>query len=107
MICSRANGCGEASEVRLRQRSRTSSRNCEPRSALETLTDETYFREPVPGCWNIRPVGPGGRGEIARAFPAPQPETHVTTIAWWLLDLAVNVIGLRVSHHFGDGSPHR
>jgi hypothetical protein len=71
--------------------------------ALETLTDEEYFWEPVPGCWSIRPTGPGGRGEIAHAFPAPEP-APVTTIAWRLSHLAVNVIGLRVSHHFGDGS---
>jgi hypothetical protein len=71
--------------------------------ALETLTDEEYFWEPVPGCWSIRPAGPGGRGEIAHAFPAPEP-APVTTIAWRLSHLAVNVIGLRVSHHFGDGS---
>ena len=30
--------------------------------SLETLTDEEYLWEPVPGCWSIRPTGPGGRG---------------------------------------------
>jgi hypothetical protein len=33
--------------------------------------------------------------------PEPAP---VTTIAWRLSHLAVGVFGLRVSHHFGDGS---
>ena len=28
--------------------------------SLETLTDEEYLWEPVPGCWSIRPTGPGG-----------------------------------------------
>jgi len=35
-----------------------------------SLTDEEYLWEPVPGCWSIRPTGPGGRGEIEQA---PQP----------------------------------
>jgi hypothetical protein len=32
--------------------------------SLDTLTDEEYLWEPVPGCWSIRPTGPGGRGEF-------------------------------------------
>jgi hypothetical protein len=57
----------------------------------------------VPGCWSIRPTGPGGRGEIEQAWPDPEP-APVTTIAWRLSHLAVGVFGLRASHHFGDGS---
>ena len=71
--------------------------------SLDTLTDEEYLWEPVPGCWSIRPTGPGGRGEIEQVWPDPQP-APVTTIAWRLSHLAVNVFGLRVSHYFGDGS---
>src|SRR5580698_6088873 len=71
--------------------------------SLETLTDEEYLWEPVPGCWSIRPTGPGGRGEIEQAWPDPEP-APVTTIAWRLSHLAVGVFGLRASHHFGDGS---
>jgi hypothetical protein len=41
--------------------------------SLETLTDEEYLWEPVPGCWSIRPTGPGGRGEIEQAWPDPEP----------------------------------
>jgi hypothetical protein len=37
--------------------------------SLETLTDEEYLWEPVPGCWSIRPTGPGGRGEFEQAWP--------------------------------------
>ena len=71
--------------------------------SLETLTDEEYLWEPLPGCWSIRPTGPGGRGEFEQTSPDPEP-SPVTTIAWRLSHLAVGVFGLRVSHHFGDGS---
>jgi hypothetical protein len=36
--------------------------------SLDTLTDEEYLWEPVPGCWSIRPTGPGGRGEIEQVW---------------------------------------
>lgn len=55
--------------------------------SLETLTDEEYLWEPVPGCWSIRPAGPGGRGEFEQAWPDPEP-APVTTIAWRLSHLA-------------------
>jgi hypothetical protein len=71
--------------------------------SLETLTDEEYLWEPVPGCWSIRPTGPAGRGEFEQAWPDPEP-APVTTIAWRLSHLAVGVFGLRASHYFGDGS---
>jgi hypothetical protein len=71
--------------------------------SLETLTDEEYLWEPVPGCWSIRPTGPGGRGEFEDARPDPEPPP-VTTIAWRHSHLAVGVFGLRASHYFGDGS---
>ena len=41
-------------------------------------------------------AGPGGRGEIEQVWPDPEP-APVTTIAWRLSHLAVNVFGLRVS----------
>jgi hypothetical protein len=71
--------------------------------SLDTLTDEEYLWEPVPGCWSIRPTGPGGRGQIEQAWPDPVPPP-VTTIAWRLSHLAIGVFGLRTSLYFGDGS---
>ena len=71
--------------------------------SLETLTDEEYLWEPGPGCWSIRPTGPGGRGELEQVSPDPVP-APVTTIAWRLSHLAVGVFGLRASLYFGDGS---
>ena len=41
--------------------------------SLETLTDEEYRWEPVPGCWSIRPTGPGGRGEIEQTWLTGYP----------------------------------
>jgi len=58
--------------------------------SLQTLTDQEYLWEPVPGCWSIRPTGPGGRGEIEQTWPDPEP-APVTTIAWRLSHLAVGV----------------
>ena len=50
--------------------------------SLETLTDEEYLWEPVPGCWSIRPTGHGGQGKFESWLdPDPVP---VTTIAWRL-----------------------
>ncbi|MFB9375947.1 DinB family protein [Kineococcus gynurae] len=78
------------------------------RPRLVGLTDEEYFWEPVPGCWNVRPRGTstaalqGGSGTmtIDFAFDAPSPEP-VTTIAWRLGHLLVAVLGARNAAHFG------
>ncbi|MEJ6549610.1 DinB family protein [Corynebacterium sp. USCH3] len=78
------------------------------RARLEGLTDEEYFWEPVPDCWNVRPRGTGtapvqaGAGEmtIDFAFPAPTPPP-VTTIAWRLGHVIVGVLGMRNASHFG------
>jgi hypothetical protein len=78
------------------------------RPSLETLTDDEYLWEPVPGCWSIRPadsqssVGLWGSGpfrmEQAEGEPTPAP---VTTIAWRLGHMIVEVLGARVHSHFG------
>lgn len=69
---------------------------------LEGLTDEEYFWEPVDGCWTIR-TQPDGTPMIDWAYPTPEPPP-VTTIAWRLAHVAVQVFGIRASSHFGDGS---
>jgi hypothetical protein len=78
------------------------------RPRLDGLTDEEYFWEPVPGCWNLRPTGTGAtpmaRGgaaiEMDFAYPEPRP-APVTTIAWRISHLLVGVFGLRNARHFG------
>ena len=69
---------------------------------LDGLTDEEYFWEPVEDCWSIRRQ-PDGSFMIDWAWSAPEPPP-VTTIAWRLAHIAVPVLGIRASNHFGDGS---
>jgi hypothetical protein len=78
------------------------------RPRLDGLTDEEYFWEPVPACWNIRPrsqltpaiaMGSGAFTlDIVRPGPSPAP---VTTISWRLAHLIVSVLGMRLAGHFG------
>lgn len=69
------------------------------RDRLEGLTDDEYFWEPVPGCWNLRRGGTGGM-EIDYAFPQPDPPPF-TTIAWRLAHVIVGVLAMRNAAHFG------
>ncbi len=79
------------------------------RPRLDGLSDEEYFWEPVPGCWNVRPRGSGtapiqaggGRFTIDFALPEPEPPA-LTTIAWRLAHLIVGVLGSRAADHFGS-----
>ncbi|WP_280257954.1 DinB family protein [Nocardia wallacei] len=81
------------------------------RSRLEGLTDDEYFWEPVPDCWNVRPRGTGtapvqagaGAMTIDFAFPPPEPPPF-TTIAWRLGHVIVGVLAMRNAAHFG-GEP--
>jgi hypothetical protein len=78
------------------------------RPPLDSLTDDEYFWEPVPNCWSVRPQhaentsrlwGSGPyRMEQADGEPTPAP---VTTIAWRLAHMIVEVLGERVHSHFG------
>lgn len=68
---------------------------------LEGLTDDEYFWEPVPGCWNIRRQD-DGTFQIDWEWPAPEL-APVTTIAWRLAHVGPIALGMRVSSHFGDG----
>ena len=78
------------------------------RPRLAGLTDDEYFWEPVPGCWNVRTRGTGdapvqaGAGDmtIDFAFPEPSPAPF-TTIAWRLGHVIVGVLAMRNASHFG------
>jgi len=49
-------------------------------SRLEGMTDEEYFWEPGPDCWNLRPDADGTmRGDWGLVFDEDPP---ITTIAW-------------------------
>src|SRR5205807_10154193 len=71
-------------------------------------TDDEYFWEPVPGCWNVRPRGTGtapvqagsGAMTIDYAIPTPDPSPF-TTIAWRLGHVIVGVLAMRNAAHFG------
>ncbi|WP_063063619.1 DinB family protein [Nocardia violaceofusca] len=78
------------------------------RPRLDGLTDDEYFWEPVPGCWNLHPRGTGsapiqggsGAMTIDFAFPPPEPAPF-TTIAWRLGHVIVGVLAVRNAAHFG------
>ncbi|MBB4932262.1 hypothetical protein F4561_003082 [Lipingzhangella halophila] len=69
---------------------------------LGGLTDAEYFWEPAKDCWSVREQGDGSF-LIDWQWPTPEPPP-VTTIAWRLSHVAVQVFGIRASSHFGDGS---
>lgn len=69
---------------------------------VQGLTDDEYFWQPVADCWTIR-EGADGEFTIDWAYPAPEPPPF-TTIAWRLAHIAIPVLGMRASNHFGDGS---
>jgi len=69
------------------------------RPRLDGLTDDEYFWEPVPGCWNVRPRDDAMT--IDFAYPEPEPPP-VTTIAWRLAHVIVGVFAMRSASHF-DG----
>ncbi|MBB4777772.1 DinB family protein [Actinomadura livida] len=78
------------------------------RPRIDGLTDEEYFREPVPGCWSVRPRGTGtapvqaGSGTMTIDFAMPPPDPPpFTTIAWRLAHVIVGVLAIRNASHFG------
>lgn len=82
--------------------------NNQLRPRLAGLSDDEYHWEPAPDCWRICPVdtptsvalwGSGPfRMEQAEGDPDPAP---VTTIAWRMAHIIVEVFGERVHSHFG------
>ncbi|SCL39490.1 DinB superfamily protein [Micromonospora pallida] len=78
------------------------------RARLAGLTDDEYFWEPAPGCWNVRPRGTGtapvqaGSGAMTIDFAIPEPDpAPITTIAWRLGHVIVGVLAVRNAAHFG------
>ncbi|ASO18299.1 hypothetical protein FHR81_002701 [Actinoalloteichus hoggarensis] len=78
------------------------------RERLAGLTDEEYFWEPVPDCWNVRPRGTGsassqaGSGAMVIDFASPEPDPPpFATIAWRLGHVIVGVLAMRNAAHFG------
>ncbi|WP_205325014.1 DinB family protein [Glycomyces sp. YM15] len=69
------------------------------RPRLEGLTDDEYFWEPVDGCWSLRPDAEGAL-RMDGADPAPEPPP-VTTIAWRMLHIGRDVLGVRTRAFFG------
>ncbi len=68
---------------------------------LEGLTDEEYFREPVPDSWNVRPTD---AGTFRVEWPSPEPDPPpFTTIAWRMCHIG-DLLAERANHHFGDRS---
>jgi hypothetical protein len=71
------------------------------RPRLEGMTDEEYFWEPVEGCWSVRPDAQGALAmDDADTPPEPPP---VTTIAWRMVHVGRDVLGIRARAFFG---PH-
>ncbi|TDC80176.1 DinB family protein [Streptomyces hainanensis] len=78
------------------------------RKRLDGLTDDEYFWEPVPDCWNVRPRGTGtapvlaGSGTMTIDFAMPEPSPPpLTTISWRLAHVIVGVLAMRNASHFG------
>lgn len=78
------------------------------RGRLDGLTDDEYFWEPAPGCWNVRPRSTGtapvqaGSGAMTIDFAMPEPDPPpFTTIAWRLGHVIVGVLAVRNATHFG------
>lgn len=68
---------------------------------VQGLTDDEYRWEPVPGCWSVRPHPDGTWQPDGLTGPQPDPPP-VTTIAWRLNHVAVDVLGTRARAFFGD-----
>jgi hypothetical protein len=79
------------------------------RPRLDSLTDDEYLWEPVPGCWSIRPQAEAdpararGSGDFRYEIAWPEPDpAPVTTIAWRLGHIITGCLGARSASHFGS-----
>ena len=94
--------------ARLLAQNSDSTGTCSFDPRLGGLTDEEYCWEPAGEMWSVRRrdetgaalVGGSGLHVMEWAFPEPDP-APLTTIAWRLAHLIVNVFGERNANHFG------
>lgn len=83
------------------------------RPRLDGLTDAEYLWEPGPDSWNIRPRGecrspaPIGTGAFQRDDAPDDPDpAPLTTVAWRLAHMTVDVLAMRSADHFGRAAAH-
>ncbi len=83
------------------------------RPRLAGLTDDEYLWEPVPDAWSIRPRGtctspaPIGTGDFQRDDAPDDPDpAPVTTIAWRMAHITVEVLAMRSASHFERPAAH-
>jgi hypothetical protein len=69
---------------------------------LQGLTDDEYYWEPVEGAWSVRRTAAGVLEMDGRGVPQPDPPP-VTTIAWRLNHIAVDIFATRADTFFGPG----
>lgn len=74
------------------------------RPKLAGLTDHEYLWEPAPNAWSLRPAADGLRMDWQLPEPTPAP---ITTIAWRIAHLVVDVFGKRNQLHFGGPDTER
>lgn len=70
---------------------------------LAGLTDDEYLWEPVEGCWSLRPTG-DGRWHLERGSTEPGTGP-LTTIAWRMTHVTVEVLESRYRAFFGGEGP--
>ena len=71
---------------------------------LRGLTDDEYFWEPVDGAWSVRRTVGDILHMDGRGVQEPDPPP-VTTIAWRLTHIAVDVFATRADTFFGTDEP--
>ncbi|HEY2673163.1 MAG TPA: DinB family protein [Rugosimonospora sp.] len=67
------------------------------RDRLDGLTDDEYLWEPAANCWSVRPVGDGTYRADGPddGSPAGSGEPPLTTLAWRLSHIIIDVLGAR------------
>jgi hypothetical protein len=76
---------------------------------LEGLSDEEYFREPVPNCWSVRKredatsERPFGKGNWVMDFGKPEGDPPFTTIAWRMTHMS-SLLAQRAEYTIGNAA---